>query len=131
MSTTSKSNGTGQPGVAADAPSARDELGAVLAELKADLTSLRADLNGLKTDGVALGRTATDVAGAKARHLQAKAETKVEDVRDTIHRSVRTVEDDLQAVASDIGTQMRRNPYATVGLAVFGGMLLSRALRKD
>ena len=125
MSATTTTNGRGKPAEASDAASAESRaLTQALTDLKGDLGALRADIDALKRDGLAVGRSSVQAA-------QDVATAKVQDVRDDVARRVRTVEDDVAAIATDLGQQVQRNPYATLGVAVLGGMLLSRFLKKD
>ena len=126
MSATTTTNGRGKT-VEATEDRAGDESRALtqaLTDLKGDLGALRADIDALKRDGLAVGRSSVQAA-------QDVATAKVQDVRDDVARRVRTVEDDVAAIATDLGQQVQRNPYATLGVAVLGGMLLSRLLKKD
>ena len=122
MSTTTKSNGTA-PAPASVGDDSR-ALTQALADLKGDLGALRADIDAIKRDSMAVGRSSVQAA-------QDAANAKVQDVREGVSRRVRTVEDDVAAIASDLSEQVQRNPYATLGVAVLGGMLLSRLLKKD
>ena len=120
MSTT-KTNGTAMNPAPTDESRA---LADALADLKGDLGALRADIDAIKRDGAAVGRGTIQAA-------QDAASATVQDVRAGVSRRVRTVEDDVAAIANDLTEQVQRNPYATLGFAVLGGMLLSRLLKKD
>ena len=129
MSTTSKSgNGTGQTLTTADAENALTQ---ALADLKGDLRSLRDDIDAIKRDGAQVGRSSVRAAQDAASAKVQVANAKVQGVREDVVRTVRTVEDDVAAIANDLTNQVQRNPYATLGVAVLGGMLLSRLLKKD
>lgn len=93
------------------------ELQSLLTGLKEELGTLRADIDTIKADGLALGRAGVRTAQRAA--LQA---------RDEAAARVRTLEEDAAEIASDLGDSVRRNPLTSIGLAVLGGMLLSRAL---
>ena len=124
MSATTKTNGGSTDIADKGVTDESRALTQALSDLKGDLGSLRADIDALKRDGLAVGRSSVQAA-------QDVAAAKVQDVRADVSRRVRTVEDDISAIAGDLGQQVQRNPYTTLGVAVLGGMLLSRLLKKD
>ena len=117
-------NGNGNGGQTVATTDAESALTAALADLKSDLRSLRADIDSIREDGLAVGRSSV-------RAAQDVATAKVQGVRQDVARTVSTLEEDVAAIASDLSAQVQRNPYTTLGVAVLGGMLLSRLLKKD
>ena len=111
-------NGSGR--AAEKAPDAEGELASVLAALREDIGALKSDITALKADGAGLGPAALHTAEAAITTAKDK----------TVH-TVKTVEEDLADVVTDITTTVQRNPYTTIGVAVLGGMLLTSLLRKD
>ena len=114
-------NGSGAKAVAEDAQS---ELAAVLKELRGDLSALKSDMESLKRDGAGLGRAAIDSAKDAAENAVSEAKSR------TVH-TVKTVEEDLADVVTDLTQTVQRNPYTTIGVAVLGGVLLSSLFKKD
>ena len=111
-------NGSGAKAVA---DAGESELASVLKDLRGDLTALKADIDSLRSDGAGVGRAAVHT-----------AEETVADAKRAAVRTVKTVEEDLADVVTDITTTVQRNPYTTIGVAVLGGMLLTNLLgRKD
>lgn len=114
-------NGSGTKAVA---DAAENELATIIKELRGDLTSLKSDIDSLKRDGAGLGRAAVNTA-------KDAAESAVADVKGRTVKTVKTVEEDLADVVTDLAETVQRNPYTTIGVAVLGGMLLTSLFRKD
>ena len=118
-------------GSGAKAQEADSELASVLKDLRGDLTALKADIDALRQDGAGLKRATVNTAKGTVQSVRDTAETAVADARDRTVHTVKTVEEDLADVVTDISRTVQRNPFTTIGVAVLGGMLLTNLFKKD